>query len=194
MSFGNFYKLDNIGNLKNYYLIFVTAICFVYLRIILEGKPRTNIGKEEYSKWLAHKRFLKHFSKFDEKDLPAITLWDKYLVTATILGCADKVQNKLKMHIQNVDDGSYDLLSTSLNSSLIRSINKSINSSVSNSKSTITAANAASSSGSGSGGGSSGGGGGRRWWRRRRSFLKPQKNTTKLLEKCKNLVYNFDIS
>ena len=88
-------------------------------------------------------------------------MWEKYLVTATVLGCADKVQDKMKIYINDYSTTDYNslLLATNINSNIIRTINNSVNSSISRANSTIASSN--SSSGGGFGGGSSGGGGGR---------------------------------
>lgn len=143
----------------------MTLINIVYYIIISKDKNRSPKGKLEYSKWLAHKRFLKHFSMLKQRDLPEIELWEKYLVTATVLGCADKVQKTMKMNINEYTSSDINtlVLATSINNNIIRTINSSINTSVSTARTTISAAS--SSSGGGFGGGSSGGGGfgGRRW-------------------------------
>ena len=173
MAIGIFYGLDGseLGLNLLKYILSVLVITSVYFFIAYADKNRTELGKEEYSKWLAHKRFLKDFSKFEDRDLPDIILWEKYLVTATVLGCADKVQKKLEMHINDFDSttvDSYLLIATSIDRNFVKTIDSSINKSISTANSTISAA---SSSSGGYGGGSSfgGGGGGRRW--RRRSLL-----------------------
>lgn len=158
-------------------LIIMSIVSYLSAKIVKQDKNRTEEGKLEYSKWLAHKRFLEDFSNFDEKDLPEIALWEKYLVTATILGCADKVAKKLKLHIE--DANIYDdnlLIYMTINENLIRTLNSSV-------KTTISTANTAtysssSSSGGGFGGGSSGGGG-RRWTAEAAEVVSKQKKTNK---------------
>ena len=143
-------------------LLSMSGISFISFIIAQKDKNRSEKGKVEYSKWLAHKRYLEDFSNFDEKDLPEIELWEKYLVTATILGCADKVEKKLKMYIN--DTNIYDsnlLIYMSINDNLIRTLNSSIKTSINTANSTVYSSTTSSSSG-GFGGGSSGGGG-RRW-------------------------------
>lgn len=158
MAFGVFYGLKNVGMQILEYLIVITIISAIYLYIGFKDKNRTIKGKEEYSKWLAHKRFLKNFSNFDEKDLPEITLWEKYLVTATVLGCADKVQKQMKMYITDTSDIDTNLLIyQSINLNLTRELNNSVKTAISSSSSTISSSSY--SSGGGFGGGSSGGGG-----------------------------------
>lgn len=141
-------------------ILIITTLTTIYYIIINKDKNRTNLGKMEYSKWLAHKRFLEHFSLLNERDLPEIQLWEKYLVTATVLGCADKVQDRMKIYIvdNNISDTNV-LLASSINNNIVRSINRSVNTSINTANSTISVANA--SSGGGYGGGSSFGGGGR---------------------------------
>lgn len=161
MVYGVFYGLELKDTSKQMleYLILITIISAIYLYIGFKDKNRTLKGKEEYSKWLAHKRFLKNFSNFDEKDLPEITLWEKYLVTATVLGCADKVQKQMKIYIADTSDIDIDtnlLIYQSINLNLTRELNKSLNTAISNSSLTI---NSSYSSSGGFGGGSSGGGG-----------------------------------
>ena len=157
MAFGVFYGLNNYGLQVLEYLIGVSLINIIYLIIGLKDKNRTSKGKEEYSKWLAHKRFLKDFSNFEEKDLPEITLWEKYLVTATVLGCADKVEKKMKMYITtNTSDVDTNLLIYhSINLGITRELNNSVRTAIHTSSESISTSSY--SSGGGFGGGSSGG-------------------------------------
>ena len=55
---------------------------------------------------MAHKRFLEDFSRFDEKELPEVILWDKYLVYASILGCADELSKQMEVKINAMDTSS----------------------------------------------------------------------------------------
>lgn len=180
MAIGVFYKSYK-SDQKVLYIIVVSSITLIYFLILNKDKNRSTIGKKEYSKWLAHKRFLNDFSKFKEKDLPEVILWERYLVTATILGCADKVERKLKMYINNTNiDSNSLLIATSLDKNLIRTINSSVKATVktANNKSRASTSSydgwssessysSYSSSSSGHGGGSSSGGSGGRRWRRR---------------------------
>lgn len=141
-------------------ILVITTLTTIYYIVINKDKNRSKLGKEEYSRWLAHKRFLEHFSLLKERDLPEIQLWEKYLVTATVLGCADKVQERMKIYIVNNEISDTNLLLvSSINNNIVKSINRSVNTSINTANSTISVANA--SSGGGYGGGSSFGGGGR---------------------------------
>lgn len=165
----------NSGRFNIIYVLICLFIFITLLFITLTFKKRTPNGALEYSKWMAHKRFLKDFSKFDEKELPEVKLWEKYMVTATVLGCADKVQEAMKLKIANINEYDDNLfmdmyLISNMNHNLTRTINRAVNSSISTANSTIYAESSSSSSG-GFGGGSSFGGGGGGRWRWRRPFL-----------------------
>ena len=95
---------------------------------------------------------MEEFSLLNEKEVPALVVWEEYLVYATVFGIADKVIKQLKLvypQIEEMNDfntGSYIFLMshTNFNSSFSSAINSSISSTM--------------SSGSGGGGGFSGGG------------------------------------
>lgn len=117
----------------------------------------TQKGIDEREKWKGLKKYMEDFSLLNEKEIPALEVWEEYLVYATVFGIADKVIKQLKLvypQIENMDNFNtcsyvYLMSHTDFNSSFSRAINSSIPSTM--------------SSGSGGGGGFSGGGGGGRW-------------------------------
>lgn len=142
-----------------------------YEKIVSLDKNRTKKGRLEYSKWLAHKRYLKEFGRFEAKDLPEIILWDRYFVTAVILGCADQVLEKMKISV--VDYEAMEELQLMLHQYLlyrnIKQLEHTFDSIINKAKSNSTIGKNSSSSssyssgggyGGGSSSGSSGGGGG----------------------------------
>lgn len=144
--------------------IIILILIFVFLFFIITRRFYTKKGALDYAKWMAHKRFLEDFSRFDEKELPEVILWDKYLVYATILGCADKLSKEMKIKVDTFDQDSttymgYDPFLTHyfITASVYSSINSGVHTAVSSSRSSI--ASSRSSSGGGFGGGSIGGGG-----------------------------------
>ncbi|HIT22156.1 MAG TPA: DUF2207 domain-containing protein [Candidatus Scybalousia intestinigallinarum] len=123
---------------------------------------RTERGAEVYSMWLAHRRFLKGFGRFPEKDLPEVSLWERYLVTATVFRLAKRVQKRMELQMTSITTDSNYLSSYALiNYNLSRSITRSVSSSYSSARSTISSHSSGGSysSGGGFGGGSSFGGG-----------------------------------
>ena len=136
---------------------------------------RTKGGAEDYQKWKAFKRFLEDFGRFDEKELPEIVLWERYLVYANIFGIADKVGKTMKIKFNEINTNNQysngDLLFDYMMwNNLNYSINNTVRSSVSTARTVVNEAIAKSSSSSGggfgggfsSGGGFGGGGGGGR--------------------------------
>ncbi len=141
-------------------IIFMIALII----FVITRKFYTKKGAEHYAKWMAHKKFLEDFSRFNEKELPEVTLWDKYLVYATILDCADKLSKEMELKMPNMDTSDttyvgYNPYMTHyiITSNIYSSINSGIHTAVASSRSSIAASQ--SSSGGGFGGGSIGGGG-----------------------------------
>lgn len=126
---------------------------------------RTKKGNEQYHKWKGLKNFLAGFGRLDEKDLPEIKLWERYLVYATMFGLAAKVQNAMKMNLERMnysDNIDFTYLYFD-NYYFSNSMTNAVNSSLSSARGTISTHELASSSDSSSGGyggGSSFGGGG----------------------------------
>lgn len=157
----------------NYYLITI-ILSFAYNQILALDKGRTKKGSIEYSKWLAHKRFLKDFGRFEKKDLPEIILWDRYFVTAVTLGCSNKVLRKMEVKV--IDYESIDELQSMVFQYMqyknIKRLEHTVNSLMHNAKSHSNIESPSSSGrsssyssgggygGSSSSGGSGGGGGG----------------------------------
>ena len=147
------------------FLILVLGIIgFIY---ILLAKKRTKTGNEEYSKWKAFEKFLKDFGRFNEKELPEIVLWEKYLVYATALGCAKQVQKSMSIKLKELYPNGLDqnnptymdyyMMNRMIDMDMSNTILNSVTTAVSASRSSI--ARSSSSSGGGFGGGSSFGGG-----------------------------------
>lgn len=154
-------------------IIFICALVFMIYVLIFN--KRTKSGAEDYQKWKAFKRFLEDFGRFDEKELPEIVLWERYLVYANIFGIADKVGKTMKIKFNEINTNNQysngDLLFDYMMwNNLNHSINNTVRSSVSTARTVVNEAIAKSSSSSGggfgggfsSGGGFGGGGGGGR--------------------------------
>ena len=144
--------------------IIIIILMIALIIFVITRKFYTKKGAEHYAKWMAHKKFLEDFSRFNEKELPEVTLWDKYLVYATILDCADKLSKEMELKMPNMDTSNttyvgYNPYMTHyiITTNLYSSINSGIHTAVASSRSSIAASQ--SSSGGGFGGGSIGGGG-----------------------------------
>lgn len=148
------YLSDPMAQMVLTILIAAHIIFFIY---VISSKKRTQYGHEHYQRWSGFKNFLNDFGAFEQKDLPEIILWERYLVYATIFGLADKVQKTMNVKIKEYN---YDqTMAPNVYNYMI--FNNIINNAVKQAGQTATkvAASQASSSG-GFGGGSSFGGGG----------------------------------
>lgn len=126
----------------------------------------TQKGANLKEEWTALKRYMEDFSMINDKEVPELILWEKYLVFATAFGIADKVLKQLKVVYPQITDANYMnghgyaflyLMYSGMNTSFINSLNNSVSS-------TYNSINYSSGSGGGggfSGGGGFGGGGGR---------------------------------
>lgn len=142
--------------------ILVLAIgSIIYL---LSFQKRTIQGNELYVRWKAFKNFLLDFGNFSQKELPEIVLWEKYLVYAVVLGCANKLAKTMEIKAQEYYSGGHSIYPDSSYDfyfmvSFNRAINQGMSRAVSNAISTRSAAQSSNSSGGGFGGGFSSGGG-----------------------------------
>ena len=141
----------------------LNIITIIMLMYFLSFNKRSVKGNEEYLKWNALKNFLNDFGNFKDKEIEEIHLWERYLVYATVFGIADKVQEYMKVKLQ---DMNYDYTNFTFlyfnNWYFYHTLNNTMINTISQSRSTITQhqiATSSNSSSSGFGGGSSFGGG-----------------------------------
>lgn len=108
---GAFFIID--GNILAAIILLVLAILsFVFIQIQKYKLKFSQKGVDQYSMWMAFKKFLLTFSKMDRAELPSIEIWDHYLVYAVSLGVAKEVIKQLPQvytmeEIQNVPTISY---------------------------------------------------------------------------------------
>ncbi len=157
--------LDTTLGMFNLLAVIVLISTILYLIYLVNINKRTERGNLDYHKWKAFERFLKDFGRFDEKELPEIKLWERYLVYANIFGLADKVGKTMKIKFNEMYPNDYTnrdfVFDYYLWNSLNRDINRTVHSSISTAHSAVASkiAESSSSSGSGFGGGFSSGGG-----------------------------------
>lgn len=132
----------------------------------------TQKGVNDQELWKGLKRYMENFSLLNEREVPELVLWEKYLVYATAFGIADKVLSQLKVKYPQLNDEDYMMNNGyaymymmnryDFNRVLSSSMQKAYNAGVRERAARQAAASSSSSSGGGFGGGFSGGGG-RRW-------------------------------
>ena len=147
-------------------LMYRTAV-FGYLLLLLEviclavwfaiPSKKTYNGALAYKKWKALEKFLKDFGSFADKEVPEVALWEKYLVFATLFGCAKEVSKVMDMRFKEYNMDGMDYYDSWVTNYYINDL---ITSSVRNSVVSAQSAKAASESSSSSGSWSSGSGGG----------------------------------
>lgn len=154
----------NIG-VFNYFMIINIVLSIGIFIYTLAFKKRTKYGNEQYVRWKAFKRFLEDFGDFENKELPEVSLWEKYMVYATVFGIAGKVAKVMNVKIKEMQLSNNEI-NTSFGQyyyhcNLSKYINSAITSAISQANATAAAeiAKSAASDGSGSGGGFSSGGG-----------------------------------
>ena len=115
----------------------------------------TQEGIDEIEKWKGLKKYMEEFSLLNEREVPEIAIWEKFLVYATAFGIADKVEEQLKIVYPDIESSinvnTYPYMHLMIHTNFSKSFSNAISSSMSS----------AYSSASGGGGGFSGGGGGR---------------------------------
>lgn len=150
------------------FIIYVIALILSLIAIsfIFYKKKRTIVGAEEYKQWKALKNYLNDFGKFSDKEVPDIILWEKYLVYATLFGCAKKIIKTMKVEKVSVPNEYYVTYSdlyiiNHYVSNVVRSSYNSARSAynIANSSSESSSSGGSFSSGGGGGGGFSSGGG-----------------------------------
>lgn len=118
-------------------LLIVNAVLAILINCKLSNL--TQKGIDEREKWKGLKKYMEDFSLLDEKEIPAIEVWEEYLVYATVFGIADKVIKQLKLVYPQIDEMSnfntasyiYLMSYTNFNTSFTRAINSSISSTMS---------------------------------------------------------------
>lgn len=121
----------------------------------------TKIGREYYLKWKNFAKFLTDFSTLSQHPPESIILWEDYLIYATALGIADKVEKNLKKLVPEEiwEQESEHPYIYYMPMSYLRSEFSSLRS-VAVSSTSSTSSGSGGSSAGGAGGGSGGGGGG----------------------------------
>lgn len=144
-------------------LIIPCIICGILCgKIANKSRTLTQVGENEKEKWQALKRYMEEFSLLNEREVPELVLWEKYLVYGTAFGVADKVISQLKVKYPQILDETYMINNGYTYIYMANSINieRSISGGMQRAYSAGMSARAARnySSGGGYGGGFSGGG------------------------------------
>ncbi len=152
------------GNIAGFVLLLITSLVLLVYALLI--KKRSKYGAEQFKMWKAFRRFLLHFSTMDQAKLPAVVIWEHYLVYAISLGVAKEVVNQLKLVFREETFNNSSLTfmyygAYRHHDGYFNTLNHITDTMVKTTESTYTQAMSKLSSSSGSkGGGFSGGGGG----------------------------------
>lgn len=102
------YGLNFFHGIKSWTRTTVLLGSIIFIIYIVLFKKKTKKGNEHYRQWQAFKKFLSHFGRFKEKELPEIVLWEKYLVYATVFGIAKKVSKAMSLQLKNMQTAITD--------------------------------------------------------------------------------------
>jgi len=84
------------------------AAAFVLSLLCLNSlKSLTQDGQEQYAMWRAFGSYMKDFTLLKEREVPALDLWESYLVYATAMGLGDTVMKQLHIAYPQLADTSY---------------------------------------------------------------------------------------
>lgn len=81
-------------------LYLLGLVMMVLPLIFLWVSPRlfySEYGADQLMKWRAFRKFLLHFSAMDRSALPALAIWEHYMVYAVVLGVAKQVAEQLAL-------------------------------------------------------------------------------------------------
>lgn len=91
---------DIVGSLL---AIIFPIMCLILYYLNLKDKQKNKIavltpnGAEEKAQWQGLEKYMKEYTLLDERTVPELTIWEKYLVYATAFGIADEVIKQMKV-------------------------------------------------------------------------------------------------
>lgn len=70
-------------------------------------QPLSEAGETDHAVWHGLKKYMLDFSRMTEYGVPELTLWEEYLVYATMMGISEKVCEQLKLVYPSLSDSNY---------------------------------------------------------------------------------------
>lgn len=90
-----------VGKFFPHFPIATVPLALVFIAFLIIRKKQKAPLKEQsqrlYDKFFALGKFMTEFSNMDSHELPALVLWEEYMVYATAMGIADKVSEQLEI-------------------------------------------------------------------------------------------------
>lgn len=102
-------KVDILANTPIYYISISSFIGFMIIAIGSRVKRLlTQLGENQFALWKAFKNFLSDFTTFEQKELPELFMWEKYLVYATVLNVSQKLLKQLFARYPEIIEANQD--------------------------------------------------------------------------------------
>ncbi|MDF2632701.1 MAG: hypothetical protein K0Q85_1297 [Caproiciproducens sp.] len=111
--------LGIVGIIAAVFLLISTKGWLVYLPLglllfgilmMVAASTKTRLsekGEYDYAVWHGLKKYMLEFSRMKEYGVPELTLWEEFLVYATMMGISEKVCAQLKMVYPQLNDDTY---------------------------------------------------------------------------------------
>ncbi|MEA4847122.1 MAG: DUF2207 domain-containing protein [Clostridiaceae bacterium] len=157
------YTAARHGNIAGFIILMAASVILLIYSLTIRRRSRS--GVEQFKMWKAFRKFLRHFSQINKAELPAVTIWEHYLVYAITLGVAKEVISQLRLVFREEDFNNTGLTYLYYGHyghkrNYFDTIDNVTDKMVKATESVYTQAMSKTSSGSGGGGGFSSGGGG----------------------------------
>ncbi len=96
----------------------ILGLAFLWKSLYLHSKSNdvilfTQYGINEQAKWRGLYNFLKSDTLINEKGIPDLVLWEKYLIYATAFGISEKVLKAIKIHAVELNTETSTILNSS---------------------------------------------------------------------------------
>lgn len=104
-------KVVALSSIPIYYLSIASFVGFMMIAVF-GGKVKrllTQIGEDQFALWKAFKHFLSDFTTFEQKELPELFMWEKYLVYATVLNVSQKLIKQLYARYPEIIEAKEDM-------------------------------------------------------------------------------------
>lgn len=140
------------------FFFFLPLLFYVIIRGSMKTRINSRKGAEIKLKWKALKKFMEDFSALKERELPELSMWERYLIYATAFGVAEKLLKELKLVYPDFENTNF--YSNYYNMILVSSMLNNITSTIQNPEVSGSSVGGGGGFSGGGGSGSGGGGGG----------------------------------
>lgn len=110
------------------FIVFVITI--IYIIYIVSFTKKTRKGRELYAKWKCFSKYIRHFKKLNQKNLPDLKMWEKYLVYSNVFGLTKSLSEDMNSLLSELNNVEYIGFNPNFYKSLSSKINNTISTSL----------------------------------------------------------------